>query len=181
MLKHGILGLLNYGEMTGYEIMTAFRDSLQFFWTANTSQIYRELQTLKKNGFVTDRKVEQQGKPDKNIFTITDEGREELKTWLRKEDYGNRNMGLLMKTFFAGELSPEENIERFRHIQAGCDEFLKGLSKADSAVDRYRPVLSKTPEKSMYWNMTISFGRKYMKMLRKWCSECISELEEIQK
>ena len=90
-------------------------------------------------------------------------------------------MGLLMKTFFAGELSPEENIERFRHIQAGCDEFLKGLSKADSAVDRYRPVLSKTPEKSMYWNMTISFGRKYMKMLKKWCSECISELEEFQK
>ena len=70
MLKHGILGLLNYGEMTGYEIMTAFRDSLQFFWMANTSQIYRELQNLKKNGFVTDRKVEQQSKPDKNIFWL---------------------------------------------------------------------------------------------------------------
>ena len=39
MLKHGILGLLNYGEMTGYEIMMAFRDSLQFFWMANTSRI----------------------------------------------------------------------------------------------------------------------------------------------
>lgn len=48
MLKHGILGLLNYGDMTGYEIMKVFRDSLSFFWTANTSQIYRELNTLKK-------------------------------------------------------------------------------------------------------------------------------------
>ena len=28
MLKHGILGLLNYKEMTGYEIMEIFRDSL---------------------------------------------------------------------------------------------------------------------------------------------------------
>ena len=26
MLKHGILGLLNYGDMTGYEIKTAFED-----------------------------------------------------------------------------------------------------------------------------------------------------------
>ena len=26
MLKHGILGLINYHEMTGYEIMQAFRD-----------------------------------------------------------------------------------------------------------------------------------------------------------
>lgn len=31
MLKHGILGLLNYHDMTGYEIMEVFRDSLRFF------------------------------------------------------------------------------------------------------------------------------------------------------
>ena len=48
MLKHGILGLLNYGDKTGYEIMTVFRDSLNHFWTAQTSQIYRELQTMEK-------------------------------------------------------------------------------------------------------------------------------------
>ncbi len=48
MLKHGILGLLNYHDMTGYEIMEVFRDSLRFFWSAQTSQIYRELQTLEK-------------------------------------------------------------------------------------------------------------------------------------
>lgn len=48
MLKHGILGLLNYGSMSGYDIMRTFKNSLDFFWTAQTSQIYRELQTLKK-------------------------------------------------------------------------------------------------------------------------------------
>ena len=51
MLKHGILGLLNYGSMTGYEINRTFKDSLSYFWNAQTSQIYRELQTLKKNGY----------------------------------------------------------------------------------------------------------------------------------
>ena len=177
MLKHGILGLLNYGDMTGYEIMTAFRDSLQFFWTANTSQIYRELQTLKSKGFVTDRKVEQEGKPDKNIFTITESGRDELKRWLRDENYGNQNMGILMKTFFAGELGAEENIERFRHIQYGCQEFEKGLSRADASVDAYRHVIEETPEKAAYWGMTISFGKRYMQMLSQWCDECIEEIK----
>ena len=46
MLKHGILGLLSYGDMTGYQIMTVFRDSLSHFWVAQTSQIYREMQGL---------------------------------------------------------------------------------------------------------------------------------------
>ena len=31
MLKHGILGLLNYGDMTGYEIREIFNKSLNFF------------------------------------------------------------------------------------------------------------------------------------------------------
>jgi len=62
------LGLLNYGDMTGYEIMKVFRDSLSFFWTANTSQIYRELNTLKKDGFVTDIVVNKPESPTKKCF-----------------------------------------------------------------------------------------------------------------
>ena len=58
MLKHGILGLLNYGDMTGYEIMTVFRDSLSHFWTAQKSQIYRELQALEKNGWIETAHIE---------------------------------------------------------------------------------------------------------------------------
>ena len=55
MLKHGILGLLNYKEMTGYEIMETFRDSLNYFWDAKTSQIYRELQGLEQKEWVNKR------------------------------------------------------------------------------------------------------------------------------
>ena len=63
MLKHGILGLLNYQEMTGYEIMEVFRDSLNYFWDAKTSQIYRELQGLEKKNWVSKTIVPQYGKP----------------------------------------------------------------------------------------------------------------------
>ena len=46
MLKHGILGLLNYGSMTGYEINKIFKDSLNYFWDAQTSQIYHRQERL---------------------------------------------------------------------------------------------------------------------------------------
>lgn len=178
MLKHGILGLLNYGDMTGYEIMTAFRDSLQFFWSANTSQIYRELQTLKNNDFVTCKKVEQNSKPDKNIFSITESGKEELRAWLREENYGKRNMGLLMKVFFSGEISKEENIERFRHLQYSCNDFLTGLESANKSAEVYRNVVN-DKEKTAYWNMTMRFGERYTQLVKEWCEECIKNLEEL--
>ena len=40
-LKHAILGLLNYAEMTGYNIDRYFKSSIAFFWHAQTSQIYK--------------------------------------------------------------------------------------------------------------------------------------------
>ena len=45
-LKHAILGLLNYADMTGYDIDRYFKSSIAFFWHAQTSQIYKELTTL---------------------------------------------------------------------------------------------------------------------------------------
>ena len=88
MLKHGILGLLNYHEMTGYEIMETFRDSLNYFWDAKTSQIYRELQGLEQKEWVSKTIVPQSGKPDKKVYSITATGQEELLQWLADDDLG---------------------------------------------------------------------------------------------
>ena len=104
MLKHGILGLLNYSDMTGYEIREVFRDSLHYFWSAHTSQIYRELQGLEKKDWVSKVYIPQQGKPDKNIYSITKEGRAELIRWLAEDNVElSPRSPVLMKTFFMGE------------------------------------------------------------------------------
>ena len=177
MLKHGILGLLNYSDQTGYEIMEVFRDSLQYFWTANTSQIYRELQGLKAKGFVTDTRVEQAGRPDKNVFRITPEGREELKRWLRDGDYGRMNNGLLMKVFFSGELPREENIAVFRGMEQHAKAHREAMEQLDAVTDRYEKGLNDR-ERALYWKMTASFGKKYAKMMEEWSAECARMLEE---
>ena len=82
MLKHGILGLLSYCDRTGYEIMEVFKNSLSFMWNANTSQVYRELQNLKDSGFAEVTEVEQMGKPNKKVYSITEAGGEELQHWV---------------------------------------------------------------------------------------------------
>lgn len=180
MLKHGILGLLNYSDMTGYEIVGVFQDSLKYFWSAQTSQIYRELQTLKKNGWVTGVHVPQKGKPDKKIFSITDSGREELRRWLLEEDTGfDTRSSLLMKTFFRGELTPDENTAFFQKIQDCSDGFLSELRQPVENAGVYETAIQ-NPEKALYWKMTIEYGVMYMNMLREWSSKCMKELEELK-
>lgn len=178
MLKHGILGLLNYHQMTGYEIMRTFQDSLHFFWSAQTSQIYRELQTLEQKGWVGKTVMPQQGRPDKNIYTITQTGHEELLRWLADggPELNTRN-AVLMKVFFLGECGNEESIRYFENLKEYWEILSQGLDAAAEQVSAYRTELD-DPKKSIYWEMTIEYGRRSMQMEIDWAQSCIDRLKE---
>ncbi len=180
MLRHGILGLINNGDKTGYEIMTVFRDSLSHFWTAQTSQIYRELRTMEAAGWISQTHVPQTGKPDKNVFSITPAGREELVRWLRDDNLppGFKNP-FLMKVFFMGELPLEEGIAFFEAFR-DASVFPDGGRGVSDSADMYRQALD-NPEKAIYWKLTIEFGRMYEAMQREWCERCIRELEGLRR
>ncbi len=180
MLKHGILGLLNYGSMTGYDIVNIFKDSLSYFWHAQTSQIYRDLQTIKKNGWATDETVPQDGKPDKKIFTITESGREELKRWLTEDSVEfELRSPLMMKIFFRGELSIDENIEYFEKLVKENNAFDYKMYIDPPDTEKYAGLIN-DPMKALYWKMTVEYGMMYSKMHRLWLEKCIRQMEELK-
>ncbi len=177
MLKHGILGLLNYHEMSGYEIMEVFRDSLHYFWDAKTSQIYRELHGLEQKGWVGKTVVPQSGKPDKNVYSITTSGRAELLQWLADGDLGLRNKEpVLMKVFFLGEREVTENIQYFEQLRQSCAQFRKSLDPVPQAIEAYSDLIGQK-EKALYWQMTVDYGRRSMQMQMEWAEDCIRLLE----
>ena len=178
MLKHGILGLLNYHEMTGYEIKEVFAGSLNYFWTAQTSQIYRELQTLEKNGWTEGTKVFQSGKPDKKVYKITEDGKEELLRWLACDASGfSMRTPILMKIFFLGNRTIEENLEFFKGFRQMIAEYLKGLEAIDGNIEMYAGILGDTVgDNALYWEMTLDYGKRSMQMYLDWIDKCIEKL-----
>lgn len=179
MLKHGILGLLNYGEMNGYEILETFRHSLNHFWNAQKSQVYRELNSLETSGYISGTWIEQNGKPDKKMYSITDAGRVELLNWLSEDLKENARIPLLMKTFFLGEKTIDENIEFFNDLKKVYQRKYQGFLAVDESKEAYGEELQDA-YRSMFWGFTISYGRRRAKMVVEWCDECISMLEEIK-
>lgn len=177
MLKHGILGLLNYCDMTGYEIMEVFRDSLNFFWNAQTSQIYRELQGLEKSAWVSKTPVTQQGRPDKNVYSITEKGKQELLRWLAEDNVRlSPRTPILMKVFFMGERSRDENIQYFKKFKEECEQFLQSLKPVPEYIRTYGDAIS-AGDKSLYWQMTVDYGRRNMQMYIDWAQSCIEKLQ----
>jgi PadR family transcriptional regulator AphA len=178
-LKHGILGLLNYGPTTGYDLDKTFKGSLNFFWQAQTSQIYRELNTMEKKGWITSEQIIQTEKPNKKLFSIAKSGREELYRWLThntiEEDIRVRDP-FLVKLFFSGEIDTAQNIETMKQFRQCCEY---ALEKINTTI-RYCEESSKENEKAIYWGTTASFGQYYYKMCIQWAEDTIVKLEEMK-
>ncbi len=179
-LKHGLLGLLNYGSMTGYELDKAFKDSLNFFWQAQTSQIYRELNAMEKLGWLTSEVIFQTNKPNKKQYLITPVGRSELKNWLNKDIPDNEfqiRSVFLMKLFFSGERSFDESVIMLKNYKNNCMDAMASLDGTNSLIELYQPYVNKT-HKAVYWKLTADFGKSYFKMCLDWADRTIKTLEE---
>ena len=180
-LKHGLLGLLNYGEMTGYEINKTFNNSLDFFWKVQTSQIYRELNYMEKSGWLTSKTVFQTDKPNKRLYSITDLGREELHKWLLENNFDSEfqiRSAFLMKLFFSDQKNIKENIEMFRAYKKKCVYELKNLEKANNNIEYYSKETEENNE-SIYWNLTVLYGEKHLKTSIEFADEAVKILEEL--
>ena len=108
-LKHAILGFLSFAPFTGYDLKKAFDRSVQHFWPANQSQIYRTLAELDEHGLVEKEVIEREERLDMKIYHITDPGRAELHQWLSTPlpERDNREP-FLIQVYFGGRLTDDE-------------------------------------------------------------------------
>ena len=171
-LKQGLLGLLNYGEMTGYELAKVFNDSLSFFWQAQTSQIYRELNQLEAEGLLHSRIEVQTGKPDKRVYAITAQGDLSMEMMPTRSE-------VLLRIFFSGRRSPHENREMLERLAQVYKVRQREMESVAGLIEQYQ-ALTQSPFDAVVWEMTADFGRAYTQMCRDWIERCIARLKEIE-
>jgi DNA-binding PadR family transcriptional regulator len=119
-LTHAILVSLADCPKSGYDLGRVFDGSVGFFWKATHQQIYRELTKLDDMRWIAAENIEQAGRPDKKLYSLTQEGTSQLKQWLCQPcDLAVVKEELLLKVF-AGHLVEPQAIakEIQRHRQA---------------------------------------------------------------
>jgi PadR family transcriptional regulator AphA len=72
------LGVLTEGDRTGYEIKQRFEEGFKHFFVAGFGSIYPALAQLSRDGLVTVREVEQDKRPDKKVYSLTERGHRSL-------------------------------------------------------------------------------------------------------
>ncbi len=179
-LAFGILGFLNYGPMSGYDLTKAFESSLQFFWHAQNTHIYLELKKLEKKGYISGETVIQSDRPNKKVFSITEAGRNAFMEWLAQgsgEDATRFKNAFLMKVFFGGNMSSAQGAEMLRRFKADCEAYLQKMGSIPGSIESYGS--DREAVQTLYWQFTADFGRCFMKTCIDWAQRCIERLETI--
>jgi DNA-binding PadR family transcriptional regulator len=113
-----ILGMLNLGLETGYEVKRTVDRSTRFFWAASLAQVYPELAALEEGGYVVSTDDPRGARPRK-AYRLTEAGRAALDAWLRSERvpaFEFRDEGLL-RLFFADAIALPDAYELVRRLR----------------------------------------------------------------
>lgn len=142
--RYAILGvLLVDGPASGYEIKSLMGRSTVYFWRESDSTIYPMLKVLAKEGKVLSE-IAYVGKKKKEVFSITDMGREEFKAWLRSQtsEETARNE-FLLKLFFVTDRKEMVRLfrERLEKVEKIHEEYKQIEARLESIDDSPRKTI----------------------------------------
>jgi PadR family transcriptional regulator AphA len=187
-ITYGVLGLLAYwGPLSGYDIKGLFDHVLSAMWGAAHSQIYNELRRMKDLGWVVMEREEQESRPDRKVYHITQAGQDALATWQKQPPVVLQMRDeLLLKIIFGSFAAPQDIIENMR---AGIDyheqrllhyrqtiQQLPIFNQQRQASGRPNPYASGS-EEDPYFRLISRFAIDFENLYINWLHEALTMLE----
>jgi len=178
-LPHAILGFLDYAPMSGYDLKKYFDQSVAHFWSATQSHIYKALEALENDGMVESQVIQQEGKPNRKQYKITDTGRAELLRWVSTPlSAENKREAWLIQVFFAHDLSNQEITKLFDNR---IERMRKSLSECQLVQRIINENYQKVGQKRMQslWQLTLDYGIEYYENEIKWLEKTLPTVRKL--
>lgn len=191
-ITYGILGLLAFwGPLSGYDIKGLFDHVLAPMWGAAHSQIYKELRRMKELGWVEMQREEQEARPDRKVYTITEQGHAALRQWqAQAPDVFQIRDELLLKVLFGKFAAPEDLEKNIRTSVAQHEirlleyrqlsHYLPSGGEFRHDGKRPNPYAAES-EEDPYFGLISHFAIEFEKMYLRWLYEALDFVEKRRK
>lgn len=177
-LKHAILGFLEMNPFSGYDLKKIFDSSVNFYWTATHSQIYRTLNELNKDELVEIELIQQTDFPNKKIYHITKKGKQELLTWITApSDLPPVRHKLLVQLSWADRLSTAQIIEL---LQNYADKLKERLTLYASEEHQRMISFGRTEREQYLWKSILENGITTYETEFNWILQTIEGLKKFK-
>jgi PadR family transcriptional regulator AphA len=135
--EYAVLGLLSFGERSGYDLDKLADRSIRYLWRPAKSKIYAILPRLVEQGLAESTAVAQERRPDKQLYRMTAEGERELQRWLASTDsaLGVARDPLLLKLLFGAQADPAALRAQIAERKRRAEEQLAALEEIEQRID----------------------------------------------
>lgn len=154
-----LLGLLLEGPAHPYELYRRFDRELGKVWRVGQSHLYAFLKQIEAEGLATVEIKEQEGRPDRNVYSITASGRRRFEDWLRQPagpQLRKLRLELLSRLYFFRKLG-----------LAGLDEFVAAQAALlGERIASIESAMSETGDE--YWRSVLDFRKVEIEAALAW-------------
>lgn len=170
--SYALLGYLSMTPMSGYDLASAIRKSVDQFWPVSKSQIYKELPQLEADELIRGAAVAQEQYPDKRVYRVTEAGIDALDDWLHdgRLPNGVAKIPELLKLFFGHRMD----------VDAVRTMLLNSRRDRTDSIERLELLVAQlegVPE-SFYVRATARYGILDSQMVVEWIDETLADLDE---
>ena len=147
-----ILGILMETSASGYEIKQHFERLFSNFYNASYGTIYPTLTKLEQDGLITKQSLVQEGRPNKNVYTITEKGREAFHRYMVSDiQEVEIKSDFMLRLFFAKYADPTLVIA---WLESGIRKSEETISRLQKEREQWAGQL--TPTQLLVINMGIA-------------------------
>lgn len=177
-LEHALLGFLQYKPLSGYDMKKTFDSTVNHFWPADQSQIYRTLNKLTAEQLIDMKLVVQTDKPNSKIYSITEKGKEEFLNWLESPiSMAVPRIPLLVKIYFAAQLSDDVIISILEKVSNQIHDRIDSMEKVNRAVfiADTEPLTSRD---LFFKGLTYDYGLMVNNAILNWVEKVIEQIQK---
>lgn len=173
--SYAVLALLDLKPWTGYELTHQAQRSLRYAWPKSERLLYSEPKKLVALGFATVERDTTGGRT-RNMYTITEAGREALRAWASTRTQPPRfEVEALLRLLFADHGSKDDLLGALDELEADIGEHHEAIVELmGSYLDGGHPF----PQRTHLSVLFATFQIEMFKTIEAWLDFARAEIDE---
>ena len=173
--SYAVLALLDLKPWTGYELTQQAQRSLRYAWPKSERLLYSEPKKLVELGYATTHK-EEAGNRSRNVYEITDEGRQALGEWTSSRTQPPRvEIEALLRLLFADQGTTEDVLGALDELEADIGEHHQAIVQLmASYLDGGHPF----PDRTHLSVLFATFQIEMFKSIERWIEFARTEIDQ---
>lgn len=167
--KFALLGLLNIKKMSAYDLAKFAKESIGYFWNESYSNVHRTLKILADEKLI--KKLPERGSRNKNLFEITDLGRQALSEWLSNHQY---------TTIYRDELLLKLFVSKRKDYPSILIDLKNALNELEAQQQVYFELkeMISTKLDNLSYDLVLDYGIVQNEITIEWLKKSIKKIEE---